>query len=86
MGLQGGGEVTEQPAVLGIIMTRTEQPLVGIGEVASFLKVCEKTAAAMIKRCRTPLLPGYGRTIAVLPSVLVESLKMVDGKNHTENP
>ena len=78
--------MTDQPAIIGIIMTRTEQPLVGIGEVASFLKVCEKTAAAMIKKCRTPLLPGYGRTVAVLPSVLVESLKIVYSKNHTENP
>jgi DeoR/GlpR family transcriptional regulator of sugar metabolism len=51
-----------------------EQPLVGIGDIAKFLKVSEATARRELKRKKAPIF-YIGKFIAVMPSDLIQCLK-----------
>jgi hypothetical protein len=54
----------------------TEQPIVGLGEIAKFLRVGEVKAREMLKKARVPLLEPYKPLLAVMPSDLIECLRL----------
>lgn len=62
-----------------------EQPLVGLGEIATFLKVGETKAREILERSGAPLLPAYKPLLAILPSDLLKALKMERGKKGIES-
>jgi len=62
-----------------------EQPIVGLGEIAKFLNVSRRKVRMIMARAKPPLLEAYKPTIAVLPSDLLEALKMRNSKRAHES-
>lgn len=55
--------------------TVSEQPLVGLNEIAEYLKVTQPTARKMLAEINAPFIQAYMPRLAIFPSILYQVLK-----------